>query len=566
MKELLSSHAPSDLVCFGGEGARTRAQFVHYIEAIAHGLPEAKPGDQVVLACIDRYRFAASLLAVWRRGLVVALPPNGQLETVRELRAASSGVALLHDLDEEGGFDVRSVEQSQRSSEATYAPYDYADRAALIVYTSGSTGTPSAHPKSLRQMLAEPSMWIESFDLARRRVLSCVPAHHIYGLLFGVLLPLQGGGAMSRATPVMPSEVLREIASSQAEVLVAVPPHLRALAAYIGGAWPVLKRVLSSGGPLPDSTDKALRAQGVVATQVLGSTETGGIAMRESCESAWSALPQVTLELSDAGCLLVRSPWAAIDPEQVVPTADRAELHTDQRTQEPQAQRFQHLGRADSVVKIGGKRVDLREVEARLSVVKGVREARVFEAPVASSRGVELWAAVECEDPYVTPAELKRVLSAHLDPVQIPRRFRVVRELPRNAAGKVTRAALIALFDVWHLHGEDQPDGSVLVPVPAELGFFRGHFTGQPILAGVVQLQRVALSQARRRWPDLAPDRVVVGRVTRLKFKRLVLPGEVLSLRLTRKSPEQVQFELRVGEEAASSGVLHFRPATGGQS
>ena len=107
------------------------------------------------------------------------------------------------------------------------------------------------------------------------------------------------------------------------------------------------------------------------------------------------------------------------------------------------------------------------------------------------------------------------------------------------------------------------------MPITAELGFFRGHFTGQPILAGVVQIQRIALRQARKRWPDLGG----VERVTRVKFKRLVTPGEVLILSLTRKGESQVSFQLaieakastseseRAGEEPVSSGVLHFRNA-----
>jgi len=555
MKLPLSEHGAGDLVCFGGAGARTRAQLLAHVYAVAARLPAPTPGARVLIACVDRYHFAASLLAAWERGFSVALPPNGQLETVREMRALPGVVELLHDQDQDVGLDVRAHE----AGEAEHGARSYAVRLgvndeALVVYTSGSTGQPAPHAKSFAQLLAEPRMWVTHFELGGRRVVSGVPAHHIYGLLFGVLVPLLGGGAMSRRTPVMPADVLRELREARAQVLVAVPPQLRALAAYEDRAWPALERLFSSAAPLPDATDAALRARGVRATQVLGSTETGGIGWRASCAERWRPLPGVEVATDGEGCLLVRSPWASAEPLQVR-TADRVDLSEEG---------FAHLGRVDSVVKVGGKRVDLREVELRLCAIAGVTDARVIEAGTPSPRGLELWAVVECEEPARLSVQLiKQALGAHLDAVVMPRRFRLVSRLPRGASGKVTRADLLALFETWNIPVEELPEGRYRVPITHDFGWFRGHFTGQPILAGVVQIQRIALKQARKRWPDLA----VVERVTRVKFKRLVVPGDVLILELTRKGENQVIFSLttsadeRGEEQPASSGVLHFRPA-----
>ena len=248
-----------------------------------------------------------------------------------------------------------------------------------------------------------------------------------------MLVPLLGGGAMSRRTPVMPSDVLRELVEAKAHVLVAVPPHLRALTAYQDEPWPALERVFSSAAPLPEATDAALVARGVHATQILGSTETGGIGLRESCSEPWRALPGVQLETDAEHGLLVRSPWASAEDKQVR-TADRVELRQDG---------FVHLGRADGVVKVGGKRVDLREVELRLCAIEGVTDARVLEAGTPSPRGLELWAVVECEQPdQLSVQSIKQALSAHLEAVVMPRRFRLVSALPRGASGKVARADL----------------------------------------------------------------------------------------------------------------------------
>jgi len=142
----------------------------------------------------------------------------------------------------------------------------------------------------------------------------------------------------------------------------------------------------------------------------------------------------------------------------------------------------------------------------------------------------------------------------------VPRRFRVVSRLPRSETGKVTRHALLALFEVWTLPHQLLPDGRVRVVVPPESGFFRGHFDGQPILPGVVQLQHVALAETRRRFPELS----LLARVSRVKFKRLVAPGETLELSLTRKGPLSVAFAIEANGEPSASGILHFREGAPG--
>ena len=42
----------------------------------------------------------------------------------------------------------------------------------------------------------------------------------------------------------------------------------------------------------------------------------------------------------------------------------------------------------------------------------------------------------------------------------------------------------------------------IVLGMPEELAFFRGHFEGHPILAGVVMLNNVVVAESRRAWPD----------------------------------------------------------------
>ena len=548
MIKLARHRESADLVAVGGKEPRTASQLQGLVNALAAVLGGPPAGSRVVLACEDRYYFAAALLALWKRGLVASLPSNGQPETVRALARAPESAGLLRDRDDDIGLDVRAIEARAREAEPVFEVAVPPHTPAVVAYTSGSTGEPVGHEKTLAQLIDEPLALIEAFGLAHKGVLASVPPYHLYGLLFGVLVPLLGGGRFSRTSPLQPLEVLRELGEQRADVLVAVPPHLSALVQSDASALAQLRnvRVFSSGAPLLSSTDHALRSQGVTVMQVLGSTETGGIAARPACDVPWRPLPGVSVTGSEDDSLVVASPWSAREPGARVVTPDRVRF-TDGG--------FELLGRSDHVVKVGGRRVDLGDIESHLRSVPGVRDARVLARESTSLRGLELCAVVEAPDTDLTVDTLKKELARHMDPVTLPRRYRVVRELPRTAAGKVARRALLGLFDIWEVPSEALDDGRLRMRVPSNYGYFRGHFDDHAILPGVVQLEQMALKVTRQRYPELG----AVARLTRVKFKRPIRPGDELVMEIVRKGPVQVQFDIRCGDDAAASGIFHFR-------
>jgi 3-hydroxymyristoyl/3-hydroxydecanoyl-(acyl carrier protein) dehydratase len=181
-----------------------------------------------------------------------------------------------------------------------------------------------------------------------------------------------------------------------------------------------------------------------------------------------------------------------------------------------------------------------------------VRDARVLAVESRGVRGLELLAVLEGD--HIELGALRSELSTHVDPVVVPRRFRVVDRLPRSATGKLVQRDLLALFDVWSFPRELLGDGRVRFTIPHDLGYFRGHFDELPILAGVVQLEQLVLRETRRQFPELR----VLTRLTRVKFKRLNGPGELLDLYLERRGPVTVHFTLEVAGQPAASGILHF--------
>jgi 4-coumarate--CoA ligase (photoactive yellow protein activation family) len=551
------THAPGDCVARGRAGDRTARELLEDASRIAAVLARFPPGE-VLLVCGDRYLFAAGLLGAWTAGHAVLLPPNGQPEVLAALAAGPSVRAFLDDRGA-GTLDLRALLDGPLGPPAR-TTLDPRETVATLT-TSGSTGPNQRCSKTAAQLLGEAATLARTFGVGPdARVLASVPPHHIYGLLFGVLLPLRAGGAFERETPLQAEAVAEAAKRLGATHFVSVPAHLHVLAR--DGGLPAFERVFSSGAPLPAHTARALSDRfGWSAVEVFGSSETGGIAWRAGPEEAWRPFPGVSVSGGPDGCLLLDSPLLAADAPRPLPCADHVALHADGK--------FELLGRKDGIVKVGGKRVSLREVEERLLALPGVHDAAALACEGTGARGEELWAAAAA--PGWTAERLREALARWLDPVVVPRRLRVVSALPRDGSGKLPRARLLALFDQpapapvveFTIDAERSTADArgrevrtLEVTVPAELIWFEGHFEGQPVLPGVVQLERLVLRQARRFWPDLGP----VERVLRLKFSKIIGPGARIVLTLTRASgAAAVDFAISSPEGACASGTLHLR-------
>jgi acyl-coenzyme A synthetase/AMP-(fatty) acid ligase/3-hydroxymyristoyl/3-hydroxydecanoyl-(acyl carrier protein) dehydratase len=588
---ILARHEPESTIAFGMSGLageRTAERLLSDVARVVAVLPEASPGDPREILCVaaDRYHFTVALLAAWQRGHRVALPPNAQHELLRTLSDGDAISLVIHDTDEMSGLDLRPLlaeEVRATPAEPIELPAMFESRHLVSVWTSGSSGEHQRHPKTAGQLFDEALTLAKHFELGPgTRIAATVPSHHIYGLLFSVLVPLLGGGAFLRDTPLHAGVIRAALEQTGAGVLVSVPAHLRALRILDPGQLPALTRVFSSGAPLPAATARMLGERfGLATTEVLGSTETGGIAWRiqgadetPSTTLAWTPLPGVQVDRLDDGRLTVDS--AFLDPRAARPwiTADRVE---PAKLGSPLRDGFRHVGRIDGVVKVGGKRIALAELERRLLDIPGVEDAAVAAVEVDSARGQETLAAVVA--PGHSVEQLRIELRRWLDPVVIPRRIRLVDALPREPNGKLTRKRLLELFDqpksrVATLEcravdldaGQDaaQDIARYQVYVPRDLMALRGHFRDHPIVPGVVQLD-LAREQARGRWPELGGLR----RVLRLKFVRPLRPGDQVELTLHRTRADAVEFTLRSispgtsqggGAETISTGTLEFGP------
>jgi len=464
----LGAHRDDDPVAFGAaaDDRVTAGVLRRVARELAQALPAPTPdADEVVVLCRDRALFAAALLGAWEAGHVVALPPNPQPETVRALRHRPGVATVVHGGEDPRGVDAagildRVVAGGSLGAPPPPLPAFPPDRRLLVLHTSGTTGEGTSHPKTAAQILGEVRTLAALLpELAQGEVVAVPPPHHIYGLLFGLLLPLSGGGAFHRfglragddpGPFLAPSP---DPTATRRRSLVTIPAHLRVLADRDDLSLPAVARIVSSAAPLPQPVAAALADRaGWRITEVLGSTETGGIAVRERDRTdpppPWTPLPGVRVTADpETGRMQVDSPFLAAHAPRPYPTGDRIRpCGTDEGDV---AEAFVHLGRDDGVLKIAGARVAVADLEARLLELPGVADAAVLPVEVGGARGWETWAAIVprpgAEPP--TPPEIRRALRAWFSPTVLPRRYRTVPSLPRQPNGKLPRADLAAVFD-----------------------------------------------------------------------------------------------------------------------
>ncbi len=317
-----------------------------------------------------------------------------------------------------------------------------ADETFLMVFTGGSTGTPQVWSKTPRNIIGEVCYMVDRFVISPNDIfLSTVPAHHIYGLLFSVLVPLAASAAVLAGIHTLPAEILRLAAERDVTVLVSVPTCYRALKNDFPEGHR-LRLAFSSAGPLdPFDANHFREKSGIDITEIYGSTETGGVALRQRRHDgdAWNSMDPVRWNIT-GGRLQVRSPFISPTLERedngFFTTADRALNTSDGR--------FILQGRADDVVKIGGKRVDLLEIRDKIRAMDGVRDALVVTQTRINGREANMTALVETEK---CPADLQQTLSSMLEPYAMPRRFVTVATIPRTRSGKHDRKAIDDLVE-----------------------------------------------------------------------------------------------------------------------
>ncbi|CAM1364978.1 O-succinylbenzoic acid--CoA ligase [Tenacibaculum litopenaei] len=227
----------------------------------------------------------------------------------------------------------------------------------LTVRTSGSTGVPKPIALSKEAMKASALATGTFFELpAKTSALICLSVNYIAGKMMWIRA-LELGWKVYYTPPVAnPLQILENAVDFSAMVPMQLEASLNDLHK--------VKKLIVGGGAVSKELNEKIQAVSTEVYATYGMTETithiavkplNRAAQKNGDSSVYNALPGVSFELDDRGCLCISAP--RISDEMVV-TNDVVQLNS--------ATAFEWRGRVDNVINSGGIKLQPEHIEASL--------------------------------------------------------------------------------------------------------------------------------------------------------------------------------------------------------
>ena len=426
------------------------------VDGLARGVTEAleafglPPGAYVLVACVNGAGFLAALLGTRRAGLVPVLADWAAPDPERARVASALGVAARITCAEVFPNGPEAFRVDRCSGTPAFAP----EGAGYVKLTSGSSGAPSGVALAAEALAADDDQLAAAMDLLPSdRFVAAIPWSHSYGLSSLVMPALRRGCLLvvpQDTSPWAPMEAARALSAT---VFPTVPVVLQTMASLAAPpAWPEsLRTVISAGALLHPETAARFREVFERDAHVFyGASECGGIAYDRDGGAALrgtvgTPIDGVNIVLDEDGAVTVRS--AAVGLQHVPHDDGRLRggvfRSADLATLTPQGE-FALIGRADTLINVGAKKVHPAEIEAVLRAMPGVREAYVMGVPAQGDDRTIVRAFVACDPASISYTDVASWCRERLSGHKVPRSIVRLESIPKNARGKTDRAALAA--------------------------------------------------------------------------------------------------------------------------
>lgn len=480
------AHEWSDRVALGDDhGTYAYRELLAASERGAAGLLAGEPDlaeGRVAFMVEPSYRYVLTQWSVWRAG-GIAVPlclthPAPELEYVLDTTGPSVVVAsdpyieTLEPLARTRG--IRFLRVDDLEADPVPLPRVDAERRAMILFTSGTTGRPKGVVSTHANIEAQIRSLVEAWDWQRDdRILLTLPLHHIHGIVNVVGCALWSGARCDMLPAFDADRVIDALTSGQLTLYMAVPTIYHRLIARLDqaseeerarfkDATTRLRLMVSGSAALPVPVLHRWRElSGHTLLERYGMTEIGmGLSNPYDGEripgSVGTPLPGVEVRLVDEnerevpegspGEIQVRGPtvfleyWERPDDTKAALTADGWFRTGDTAVIEDGHYRI--LGRTSvDILKTGGEKVSALEIEEVLLGHEAVSEAAVVG--IEDAEWGERVVAVLVANQPVDPTGLREWLRGLLAPHKVPKEFHFVDALPRNALGKTMKPEVV---------------------------------------------------------------------------------------------------------------------------
>ena len=492
------------IAIMAGEKDITFTELIHNVTAVANHLP-IKQGEKCIIFSENREEWIYSVFAIWQKRSIVV--PVDATSTVSDL------AYILNDCTPEciivSANCLDTAEKAIKEADAKTKVVSIEDFAkfckedadvsaenyepdqqtiALIVYTSGTTGSPKGVMLTFSNLFANirgVSEEVKIFNI-ERRTLILLPLHHILPLMGTVIAPILNGGGVAICPSLSGPDIMQTLCRGQIAIFVGVPRLWQTLYSgikkKIDEKWitralfnlckkansRTLSRIIfksvhqkmgghldfcvSGGAALDTEIGEGLRTLGLDVLEGYGMTETAPIIAFTRPDDIIPGC--VGLPLPSVACKIVNGELCAKGPNVMVgyynrpkETADVIDadgfIHTGDLARIDEKGRVYITGRSKEIIVLSnGKNVQPAEIEFQLEKYDNlIKEVAITE------KNDMLWAIIVPQNANITEDELKtKVVQPYNKTVEnykkIMNIFIYNGELPRTKLDKLQRFKL----------------------------------------------------------------------------------------------------------------------------
>ncbi len=366
------------------------------------------------------------------------------------------------------------------------------EKVALVLFTSGSSGSPKGIQLSRRALTAHLETLREVFDHDQSVIHNVLPMHHADGLVQGPVLAYSVGGTLVRPADFTVGDlplILDAVYAHRVTHMITVPTVL-ALLTRLGSAYAdafdsdSFRLVMSNAAPLPTALWEEVESRfGVVVCNSYGLTETVTSSLASGPDerrhrrmgTVGRAVGAEVVLLDPAGEEImeqVAEGEIAIrgehlfsgyldDPERTAAVFDGTTLRTGDLASRDADGYIRIIGRTSRMIITGGENVAPDEIDAVLLEHRSVLEAATIgvDDPVWGQRVVSAVALASEAVNGVDEAELIAHCRTKLSGPRVPRSVVVLSEIPRTGPSKIDANAVAAALAAITVDGDDLEAG-----------------------------------------------------------------------------------------------------------